>query len=745
MTTEDGAIATCPTCDSKYRVPESFGGKSVSCKSCGKPFKVSFNGGQEQANLSDEKTSAQKGVTDISHNDPSLMLGKLAIQYKLISEGQLQEAISIQEARDNDGESPLLGEILLSESMIKQGQLDFLFSVQQLQETREADLHFGVLAVKYQYIKQGHVDGALQEQKRLFKENKLVRSIGDLLIESGALTEQQRNAVLSSQQRLQSNKFAGEIGAKKETVAEQDRVIDLSISDDKLEAHITPRNGIPAKMNIEEIKKYLSSKSVVYGLLTDSAIKAFALDKSLQKEAFLVARGTPPEPCKDDEIKYYFETDPLKVGTIKEGGSIDYKDKGEIPQVEKGVLLAEKIPGEEGMPGTDIYGHPAPSPPPKNIKLRYGKGTELSEDELKIHASAGGRPELSANGKVSVMRELKIPGDLGLATGHVDFDGDIFVAGTVQNGYRVKGGSLSAKEVLRSKVDALGDILVYGGMIGTTANTKGSLRARYIHDAHIEAFGDVVVEKEIIDAKIETSGAVIVRKGSIFSSDIVAKKGIEASQIGSETSKPCILKVGVDDRAKNEIKKTKKAATPKEQELEVLITILEDLEYKSESIHEKVTKLAQAQDAAMVKKRNLEKKIAEIKKANNQDLLLKASKLHEDLEGKIGQGEKVLEKLFNQQDGISEILLKEKEKMKLIEREVKDLQEEINDISEWSQSEEGVPAVKVRSKIFSDSSIRGPHSALNLPESHEKVLIREIKTRAADDSIKYKIKLQKLE
>ena len=114
MTTENGAIATCPSCDSKYRLPESFGGKSVSCKSCGNPFKVSFNGGRDRADSSGEKTSTQKGVTEVSNEDPALMLGRLAIQHKLITEEQLNKAMSIHEARKEDGESPLLGEILLS-------------------------------------------------------------------------------------------------------------------------------------------------------------------------------------------------------------------------------------------------------------------------------------------------------------------------------------------------------------------------------------------------------------------------------------------------------------------------------------------------------------------------------------------------------------------------------------------------------------------------------------------------------
>ena len=43
---------------------------------------------------------------------------------------------------------------------------------------------------------------ALEEQRKILESNKSVRLIGDILVDSGIITEEQRDAVLLRQQRL---------------------------------------------------------------------------------------------------------------------------------------------------------------------------------------------------------------------------------------------------------------------------------------------------------------------------------------------------------------------------------------------------------------------------------------------------------------------------------------------------------------------------------------------------------------
>ena len=51
------------------------------------------------------------------------------------------------------------------------------------------------------------------------------------------------------------------------------------------------------------------------------------------REPCLMAKGVLPQRGKDAQINFFFDRDPLKMGKIKDGGVIDFKEKGDIPQV----------------------------------------------------------------------------------------------------------------------------------------------------------------------------------------------------------------------------------------------------------------------------------------------------------------------------------------------------------------------------------------------------------------------------
>ena len=347
-----------------------------------------------------------------------------------------------------------------------------------------------------------------------------------------------------------------------------DKAFDLTVSEDKLEAYICPRGKVPLEISLGDIKELLAMRGIQYGIVDDTVITEYLKNRPIRKKPWKIAEGKAPGPARNDEVKYYFDTDSLKIGTLKDGGIVDFKDRGEIPHAKKGDLIAEKIPGVDGTGGMDVFGLIFPAPKAKNIKLRCGKGAEKSEDGLKVFAKLDGRPEISAHGKLFVLPELKISGDVGLDTGHIEFDGNIDVHGSVQDGFRVRGGKLSAKEILKAEIDIAGDIVVLGGIIGARIKTGGSVRAKHVNASDIEALGDVVVENELLNSRIESSGACLVKGGTILSSSISARKGIEANEIGSDTSKPCTLAVAFDERVINEVDKIKEELNSLRSQLE---------------------------------------------------------------------------------------------------------------------------------------------------------------------------------
>ena len=523
-----------------------------------------------------------------------------------------------------------------------------------------------------------------------------------------------------------------------------DRAFNLTVSEDKVEAHICPGGQVPVEISLGDIKELLAVKGIKYGIVDDTVITEYLKNRPIQKKPWKIAEGKAPEPARDAQVKYYFDTDPSKIGTVKKGGIIDFKERGEVPQVRKGDLIAEKIPGMDETPGTDVFGNPIPAPKPKDIKLRCGKGAETSEDGLKVLAKLDGQPEISAYGKLSVWSELKISGDVGLDTGHIDFAGNIDVSGSVHDGFRVKGGKLSAKEIGKAEIDIAGDIVVLGGIIGARIKTGGNIRAIHVRTSEIEALGDVVVDNELLSSRIESSGACLVKSGKIISSSISAKRGVQANEIGSDASRPCNLVVGLDERARNEVHKIKEQITLKEEEREKHKTRVDELQEESKRLDKEIGELAQVQDRAMVEQRTLKEEMEELKKANNSEKLAQAEMVNKDLDSKISQTEKNLEQLLSKQDQITEKISGFQDETKNSEQEIKGLQDEIEALSEWSRKEKGLPSVEVYGTIFSHTSIRGVHSSGVLKKNMHRVNIRESEISDPDSGVKWRMKISPL-
>jgi len=460
--------------------------------------------------------------------------------------------------------------------------------------------------------------------------------------------------------------------------------IEITVSEDNLTAFLQLREAPEAARTVQKIKELLVSKGIRHGIVPDEVVEKYLADPSVKTDGLEVAQGESPAPGEDAYITYYFDTDPLKIGALRHGGIIDYRDRGEIPQVKKGTLLARKEPATAGKPGTDVFGMEIRPSQPKDAKIRCGKGALKTQDGLRAHATQDGEPTLSHDGKLSVFPRLLISGDVGLKSGHVQFDGDVDVTGSVQDGFRVQAGRLTAGEILRSDITVSGDIMVSGGIIGATIRGDGNLKARFIHQARIQLLGDIAVEKEVIDSDITTSGAFLVQVGKIFNSRISAKAGIEAEQIGSDESRPCFLSVGLDEGASAKIAYLKELKKKKRAKRKKLEHVIEKLQPLSKEIPKKITELAQAQDRGMVER--VEAKIKELQ-----------------------------------------------EKVEELKSERNTMDEDIEGIYEWSQSSGGHPVVKVNRTIYAHTVIKAPHTSTELMRNFTGSMVTEKRvTRPSD-------------
>ncbi len=593
---------------------------------------------------------------------------------------------------------------------------------------------FGVIAVEMNVVDQKKVDKALVVQARIFEKTRVSMPIGEILVEMGAITSHERDEILQIQREIDGK--TGSANALDEAPQKtrpahsankkEGSALDISVAKDKLTATAYIDGQVPVtEFDVGDVKIMLHSEGILHGIADDALIKAFLNGEFSVGERWIIATGTDPVPDTPPQIKYHFDTDPLKIGTLTEDGLMDWKERGQLPQVREGVLLAEKIPGPQGKEGMDVYGKIIPIPKAREQRFKCGKGARRSEDGLQVHASLAGIPTLSVTGEISVMPTLHIQGDISLETGHVTFDGHIEVAGAVEKGYRVKGGSLRANEIRDAQIDIEGDITATNGIFGTTIRSGGNLKAGHIHNADIILAGDMAVEKEIIESKIEANGRCLINDGIIISSTVSAKMGITAMDVGTEASKSSAMIVGVDQQMEREVAAIKGKLQAIKAEYENQTKLLLNLKKRSDIVNTRLGEVAQKQDKCMVQHRRLQEKIdAGLLKpgdpaAEKLQLTLAELKAQQD------SYDQDVGRLMEEDESLSlEVSATEKSIAEHAET-IQAMNERLDLITEAQKTDKGVAVVKIGGNVFSGTKVTGPHCALVLKEDLKRLSIAE--------------------
>jgi len=493
---------------------------------------------------------------------------------------------------------------------------------------------------------------------------------------------------------------------------------------------------MPDSLTLEALKEYILQKGIVYGLIKDDDLTGLMHSQGPKEEGWLISQGTPSRAGQDAKIIYHFDTEAHKVGTVRESGIIDFKDKGEIQQVKAGDLLAEKVPLGKEIPGKDVFGQMIPVEKARDALLLAGENTKVSEDGLKLSAQTAGQPTLAKDGRISVYPELRIEGDVGLETGHIQFSGHINVRGIIQEGFRVKGGRLTALEINKAEVDIEGDIDIRGGIIGSQVKTNGTIQARYIEASTIRALGDIRVRDEVLHGDIELNGFLSMSSpaGKIISSTISARKGMEAAIIGSDASRPCTLIIGVDSQAKELSEQLALEIENRKKEQEADRKEIETLKRESKNWDGQIAHLAQVQDRGILEQKSLKVQIEELKQKNELTRLSQAEWEYKNLELRIKSAEESLNQLMEQQDQGTETILARQRAIKEQEQAIQGLNDQIEEIKQEAGRENIKPFVKVQQVIHTGTVIKGKQAALIINADSKRVQFMERPVTVTDES-----------
>ncbi len=268
---------------------------------------------------------------------------------------------------------------------------------------------------------------------------------------------------------------------------ESSRKIDITTSEDKMEAYITinyfpecsfelvdklccrelkletkkKKGAYPPKYTYDEILIILRENNIVYGLLNDK-IKEISEKQGVDRE--LIAQGDKVIEDIPDTVKVFFESDKKK--TLKdENAKIDYRNMYSISNISSGEVLAEKIEGVQGKDGKNIFGNEIKKKTAKKINIKIGSGCKLEEN--KVISTIEGRPSCKS-GVYSVNKTYELK-DVDIKTGNVDFIGDVEISGSIKSGTQVKAGN---SVTVRKNVEEA--TIIASGQVSISANVLNS-------------------------------------------------------------------------------------------------------------------------------------------------------------------------------------------------------------------------------------------------------------------------------
>ncbi|MBU1000982.1 MAG: FapA family protein [Proteobacteria bacterium] len=282
-----------------------------------------------------------------------------------------------------------------------------------------------------------------------------------------------------------------------------------------------------------------------------NAAMARALE-SKQNAPAVMARGLLPEPGQDGRLKLTFEPKQA-AGSLREDGSIDFRERGGIHFVVEGDELGVLHPPIPGTPGHDIFGAVIPAPVPKPAHVKAGQGvasTHNDADGTTTFKAARAGVAHFVNAVLEVSELLKIPGDVDYESGNIHAEhGSVHIHGAIKSGFKVvASGDVIVDGLIEEADVTAGGLVVAGGIIMSSKNiiqAEGNVTAKFFQNATIRAGGDVTAKLEISHCDIIAGGRILAvgGKGIISGGHVVSGSDIIAKIIGNESRSRTIVEI----------------------------------------------------------------------------------------------------------------------------------------------------------------------------------------------------------
>ena len=325
----------------------------------------------------------------------------------------------------------------------------------------------------------------------------------------------------------------------------EDERIQIRVSDDELEAFVTVGPGDP--LDRAALEHRLDALEIREGLdptALDRVVDALAREVG-RPEAICVARGEAPVMGRPARLELAEPGDPLP-GTLREDGSLDFRDRRRLVPVVEGALLGRIRPAEDGKAGRTVFGASTPPPPPPGAELRFGDGVRLEAE--RVLAARDGARAIDDTGQLDVVDLHVHEGAVDPASGHLETRGSLQVTRDVTVGMRVRarhdvaiGGVLDG-----GVVEAGGSVEIARGAIGReegSVQAGGDLRVGHALGIRLRAMGVLRVAKSVSTSHLHAREVEV--GGRVLSDEVAAEARVHVQSAGSPAGGPCRLRAAV--------------------------------------------------------------------------------------------------------------------------------------------------------------------------------------------------------
>jgi len=298
---------------------------------------------------------------------------------------------------------------------------------------------------------------------------------------------------------------------------------------------------------IPEILAVLEQSGVRWGVRKkniEACIDAVKKQKLPQKDQ-VIARGRLPVNGDDAWLRIDVPFGE-QAGKEQGDGRIDFRERKLFLGVDKGQLLATKVPATVGIPGINVHGREIPQSPGRDLAIKNCENIIFDAETGEIRAAFDGVLSVVSDCSLKVTSKLLIAEDVDFHTGNVDSRGGVEIKGSVKPGFKVVAGGdvLIGGGVESAHVASLGNIVIKGGVAGKGAlvEAEGDVEVPAVRKGIIVSRADVQIGREAYYTEIRCLKDIhCTGQSRVVASELFAGGSITVCEVDTDSSRSSLV------------------------------------------------------------------------------------------------------------------------------------------------------------------------------------------------------------